>query len=91
MGNVYTSLSNISLRWGQHGLQDFDYAVQSFGYGIRYKTPVGPVRVDLSLSPNSPHFFGFQGTREELLFGGGRQVVQRINVFQFHFSLGQAF
>jgi outer membrane protein insertion porin family len=91
MGNVYSSLGNISLRWGQRGLQDFDYAVQAFGYGIRYKTPVGPVRVDLSLSPNSPRFFGFKGTREELLFGGGRQVVQRINVFQFHFSLGQAF
>jgi outer membrane protein assembly complex protein YaeT len=91
MGNVYSSVSNISLRWSQRGLQDFDYGVQSFGYGIRYKTPVGPVRVDLSLSPNSPRFFGFKGTREELLFGGGRQVVQRINAFQFHFSLGQAF
>ncbi len=91
MGNVYSSLSNINMRWHQRGLQDFDYGVQSFGYGIRYKTPIGPVRVDLSLSPNSPHFFGFKGTRDELLFGGGRQVVQRINVFQFHFSLGQAF
>lgn len=91
MGNVYSNLSNISLRWHQRNLQDFDYGVQAFGYGIRYKTPVGPVRVDLSLSPNSPHFFGFQGTRDELLFGGGRQVVQRINVFQFHFSLGQTF
>ncbi|MGI8744461.1 MAG: POTRA domain-containing protein [Bryobacteraceae bacterium] len=91
MGNVYSNLSNISLRWHQRNLQDFDYGVQAFGYGIRYKTPIGPVRVDLSLSPNSPRFFGFQGTREELIFGGGRQVVQRINVFQFHFSLGQAF
>ena len=91
MGNVYSSVSSISMRWHQRGLQDFDYGVQSFGYGIRYKTPIGPVRVDLSLSPNSPHFFGFRGTREELLFGGGRQVTQRINVFQFHFSLGQAF
>ncbi|MDQ2947247.1 MAG: BamA/TamA family outer membrane protein, partial [Acidobacteriota bacterium] len=91
MGNVYSSVSNISMRWHQRGLQDFDYGVQSFGYGIRYKTPVGPVRVDLSLSPNSPKFFGFKGTRDELIFGGGRQVVQRINVFQFHFSLGQAF
>ena len=47
--------------------------------------------LDLSLSPNSPRFFGFQGTENQLLFGGGQQVVQRINVFQFHFSLGQAF
>ena len=91
MGNVYSSVNNISLRFRQRDLQDFDYAVQSFGLGIRYRTPIGPVRADFSLSPNSPRFFGFKGTEDQLLFGGGQQVVQRINVFQFHFSLGQAF
>jgi len=91
MGNVYSAVNKISLRFRQENLQDFDYAVQAFGFGIRYRTPIGPVRLDLSLSPNSPRFFGFQGTENQLLFGGGQQVVQRINVFQFHFSLGQAF
>jgi len=100
MGNVYSSVGNISLRWRQRGCSlvngvpdcnDFNYAVQAFGFGIRYKTPIGPVRIDLSLSPNSPRFFGFQGTQEQLLFGGGAAVIQRINIFQFHFSLGQAF
>ena len=91
LGNVYSDVGKMSLRWNQKSLNDFDYAVQSFGFGVRYKTPIGPLRVDLSLSPNSPKFFGFQGTRDQLLFGGGTQVVQRINVFQFHFSLGQAF
>lgn len=91
IGNVYTNFHTISFRYRQQNLQDFDYAVQAYGFGLRYKTPVGPVRVDLSLSPNSPRFFGFQGTEDQLLFGGGQQVVQRINVFQFHISLGQAF
>jgi outer membrane protein assembly complex protein YaeT len=91
IGNVYSDFSSISLRFRQRNLQDFDYAVHSYGLGIRYKTPVGPIRVDLSLSPNSPRFLGFKGTQEQLLFGGGQQVVQRINVFQFHLSLGQAF
>lgn len=91
MGNVYSRLSKISLRFHQNGLQDFDYGVQAFGFGIRYRTPIGPVRGDFSLSPNPPRFFGFQGTTNQLLFGGGTQVVQRISVFQFHFSLGQAF
>jgi outer membrane protein insertion porin family len=91
MGNVYTGLSDISFRFRQKNLQDFDYAVASFGFGVRYRTPIGPVRLDLSLSPNSPRFFGFKGTLDQLLFGGGVQTVQRINVFQFHFSLGQAF
>lgn len=91
MGNVYSSIGDISLRWRQRDLSDFNYGVQSFGFGVRYRTPVGPVRVDLSLSPNSPRFFGFSGTYNQLIFGGGQQVVQRINVFQFHITLGQAF
>jgi outer membrane protein assembly complex protein YaeT len=91
IGNVYSDIGHLSLRFRQQNLQDFNYAVQAYGFGLRYKTPVGPVRVDLSLSPNSPRFFGFKGTEDQLLFGGGQQVVQRINVFQFHISLGQAF
>ncbi|HLK21701.1 MAG TPA: POTRA domain-containing protein [Bryobacteraceae bacterium] len=91
LGNVYSSPSRISFRFRQNGLQDFDYGVQAFGFGIRYRTPIGPVRADFSLSPNSPRFFGFKGSINQLEFGGGEQVVQRINVFQFHFSLGQAF
>jgi outer membrane protein insertion porin family len=91
MGNVYSSVDKISLRFRQNGLKDFDYGVQGFGFGIRYRTPIGPVRADFSLSPNSPRFFGFKGSINQLEFGGGEQVVQRINVFQFHFSLGQAF
>lgn len=91
MGNVYSSLDDISLRFRQRNLADFNYAVQAFGFGIRYRTPVGPVRVDLSLSPNSPRFYGYQGTYEQLIFGTGTKVVQRINIFQFHISLGQQF
>jgi outer membrane protein insertion porin family len=101
MGNVYSSLGKMSLRFRQNGLQDFDYAVQSFGFGIRYRTPIGPFRADFSLSPNSPRFFGCQGTTSQLLYCGVANppagvtpvplLTQRINVFQFHISLGQAF
>jgi outer membrane protein insertion porin family len=91
MGNVYDEVSDISFRFRQHNNQDFDYMVQSVGFGIRYKTPIGPIRVDFSLSPNSPRFFGFQGTFDQLLANQGTLTNQRINIFQFHFSLGQTF
>jgi outer membrane protein assembly complex protein YaeT len=96
MGNVYSAVNKISPRFRQQNLQDFDYAVQAFGFGLRYRTPLGPVRVDFSLSPNSPRFFGCQGSINQLYQCGVPgslvpQTVQRINVFQFHFSLGQAF
>jgi outer membrane protein insertion porin family len=91
IGNVYADLANMTYRFRQKNIQDFNYAVNSFGLGIRYRTPIGPIRVDFSLSPDSPRFFGFSGTRDQLLAGTGARVNQRISIFQFHFSLGQTF
>ena len=65
--------------------------VQSVGLGIRYRTPIGPIRFDIAFSPNTPRFIGFEGTREELITGGGVRTLQRISRVQFFFSLGQAF
>jgi outer membrane protein insertion porin family len=103
MGNVYSGVDSISFRFHQRNLQDFDYMVHSIGFGIRIRTPVGPIRGDFSFSPNAPRFFGFNGTLEDLLAIPPTQPVcsaqtpspmcsnQRINWFQFHFSLGQTF
>jgi outer membrane protein assembly factor BamA len=94
-GNVYSDIQHISFRFRQRNLQDFDYMVHSAGFGIRYRTPIGPIRIDLSLSPNSPRFVGFKGSLQDFLDPNIRptlpRVTQRINQFQFHFSLGQAF
>ena len=92
MGNVYSRAGTLSFRYQQRDLQDFNYMVQSVGVGFRYRTPIGPIRVDLAFSPNSPRFFGCEGTRDELVFTGCvNQRELRINQFQFHFSLGQTF
>lgn len=90
-GNVYSSISDFSFRFRQRNLQDFNYMVQDVGIGIRYRTPIGPLRVDLSLSPDAPRFFGLKGTLQDLLNGTAVSTVQKINAFQFHISLGQAF
>jgi hypothetical protein len=47
--------------------------------------------VDLSLSPDAPRFFGLKGTEQDYLNGTAVPAVQKINGFQFHISLGQAF
>lgn len=90
-GNVYQTLSDFSLRFRQRNLQDFNYTVQDAGIGLRYRTPIGPVRLDFSFSPDAPRFFGLKGTEEDYLNGTAVPAVQKINAFQFHFSLGQAF
>jgi outer membrane protein insertion porin family len=99
MGNVYSSPSSISFRTDQHGISDFDYMNHAVGFGIRYRTPIGPVRLDLAYSINPPRFIGFQGSFSDLLSAGQNPcqtqpyncVAQRISHFQFFFSIGQTF
>lgn len=98
-GNVYSRVEEINFgskqdfRRNDEGVRefDYDYMVHAVGFGLRYGTPVGPVRIDLAYSVNPPRFIGFSGTRQQLLAGEGTLREQRISGFQFHFSLGQTF
>jgi len=91
MGNVYSSIGAISFGVHQTSLTDFDYMNHAVGFGVRYQTPLGPVRLDLAYSINPPSFNGLQGTYDQLLFGGATRVLQSLGHFQFFFSIGQAF
>lgn len=104
MGNIYTTFSQISLAYRQPNYQDFNYALQSPGFGIRYKTPLGPIRVDLAyaLNPSSYQGFNKNETIQDLIqctpseignpsFPNCTSSPQRLNRFQFFFSIGQAF
>lgn len=92
MGNVYSTLDDLSFRFRQRDRQDFNYMVHSAGLGVRIKTPVGPVRFDLGYAPNAPRFVGFEGSRDDLISGRGRyNVPQRVSPIQWHFSIGQTF
>ena len=102
MGNVYSSLGDISFRFHQNNLQDFGYMVHDVGFGIRYRTPVGPIRVDLAYSINPPHYVGFSGTPAQILNCNPNKPLdqlptycastpQSVSHFQFFFSIGQTF
>jgi outer membrane protein insertion porin family len=98
-GNTFSTIGNFSFRVRQHDLQDFDYMVHAVGFGIRYRTPVGPLRLDLAYSINPPQFFGFKGTEQDLVNAGVNPCVsspnlctqQSVSHFQFFFSIGQTF
>jgi outer membrane protein assembly complex protein YaeT len=102
MGNVYQSLGDISFRFHQNNPQDFNYMVQAVGFGIRYRTPVGPLRADFAYSINPPSYVGFSGTPSQLLNCNPNlqpsqlpsycaPSPQSISHFQFFFSIGQTF
>ena len=102
MGNVFSTVSDISFRFRQRDLQDFNYTVHAVGFGVRYRTPIGPIRADLAYSINPPSYLGFSGTAEELLQcnpglppaqlpGFCQSSRQRISHFQFFFSIGHTF
>jgi outer membrane protein insertion porin family len=102
MGNVYSSVNDISFRFHQKNQQDFNYMVQAVGFGVRYRTPVGPVRADFAYSINPPAYVGFSGTPSQILNCNPtvplehlpdycRSTPQSISHFQFFFSIGQTF
>ncbi len=103
MGNIYTTFSDISFRYSQKNMQDFNYAVQAAGFGIRYKTPLGPVRLDLAYVGNPTRYTGFSTNEsfQDLLNCTPSDIAnnkpgctpgpQRLSHFQFFFSIGQAF
>jgi len=97
-GNVYRDARHISFRYRQKDPADFDYMVQAAGFGVRYRTPLGPVRVDLAYSINPPSYYGFKGSIQELLACGPGSTsaachpqLNQISHFQFFFSIGQTF
>jgi outer membrane protein assembly factor BamA len=99
-GNIYSSLSRFSLRQSQPDIQQFNYMVHAVGFGIRYRTPIGPFRVDLAYSINPPTFKGFKADNQQDLINAGpfpcvtqpqKCVVQNTGHFQYFFSIGQTF
>jgi outer membrane protein insertion porin family len=94
-GNIYSSPGNISFRFSQRNPADFQYMVHAAGFGVRYRTPIGPLRLDLAYSINPPKYNGFPGSYPQLVqcsaAGTCQASLQQISHFQFFFSIGQAF
>ena len=94
-GNIYSGIRKMSFRTSQRGLTDFNYMVHAAGVGLRYRTPVGPLRFDLAYSINPPKYNGFPGSYVQLVQCSVARTcsasVQQNSHFQFFFSIGQAF
>jgi len=67
-------------------LCDFSYMSQAIGAGIRYKTPIGPIRMDFGYNLNPPVFPVLQGDNLN-----PAPHVETGRHFNFFFSIGQTF
>lgn len=66
----------------------FDYMSNTIGAGIRYRTPIGPVRFDLGYNTNAPAYPFYSADSSGNLTVFNSRVARRWNFF---FSIGQAF
>jgi outer membrane protein assembly factor BamA len=99
-GNVFTTLHDMGhsfLNWRQPNQSlcqqqstanrcSYNYISQALGVGVRYRTPIGPVRFDFGYNLNPPAFPSFQTIDNKQVF-----VPQRLTHFNVFFSLGQTF
>jgi len=67
------------------GTCSFNYYSHAIGAGARYKTPVGPIRVDFSYNLNPPIYPVFYD------YTGAAPYVGKAGHFNFFFSIGQSF
>jgi outer membrane protein assembly factor BamA len=74
---------------GQQGNCSFNYFSHAPGLGLRYHTPVGPIRLDFSYNLNPPIYP--VNYNYSLTHPGSAPQVGEANHFNFFFSLGQTF
>ena len=105
-GNVFTNghdLFHNLLRWSQKNPElcmnlttskqcDYSYISHAIGVGVRYKTPVGPVRFDFGYNLNPP---AFPRCNKVLAQGescpASEFAPQHVGRFNVYFSIGQTF
>jgi outer membrane protein assembly factor BamA len=87
-GNVFTTIRRMRLlEFSQTrrltDVDSLDYDSEAFGIGLRYKTPVGPLRFDVGYNLNPPRY--------QTVTTNGIVEVQQLARFQFFLSIGQSF
>lgn len=87
-GNVYSDVNHISFAWKAPSITNLNYFSHTVGFGLRYPTPIGPVRVDFGYQLNPARY---QAT--VVPAGGTVGVLQTLRLphFGFFFNIGPIF
>lgn len=95
-GNVYTDFNHINFNWrppstivpfpqqGPVTVTQLNYFSHTIGFGLRYGTPVGPVRVDFGYQLNPPQYQFYNPSVQAFQY-------LRLPHFSFSFNIGPVF
>ena len=76
----------------QFGNSGYDYTSHAIGVGVRYKTPIGPLRFDFGYNLNPTRYFQLFSSTDALTNVTTTTVeAQRLRHFNVFFSIGQPF
>ncbi len=78
----------------QYSQCKYNYVSHAIGLGVRYQTPIGPLRFDFGYNLNPPYFPSYTNITTNPAPGGqqvGQFAYQRAGHFNFAFSVGQSF
>jgi len=72
---------------------NYNYASHAIGLGVRYQTPIGPLRFDFGYNLNPPYFPSFTNVTTNNASGQsvGQFGYKQAGHFNFSFSVGQSF
>ena len=78
---------------GQLSQCNYNYVSHAIGLGVRYQTPIGPLRFDFGYNLNPPAFPSYTNIVVNSVNGKrtGQFGAQRAGRFNFSFSVGQSF
>jgi outer membrane protein insertion porin family len=88
-GNVFSRLNTITLSPSPSSPTELNFFSHTIGFGIRYNTPVGPVRLDLGYLLNPAKFQVSCETGTAGCVNGTRLAT--LPRFQFFFNIGSVF
>jgi outer membrane protein insertion porin family len=107
MGNVFATPQDMTRSLGvwhqphpevcqeelDHTKCNYNYLSHAIGLGVRYQTPIGPLRLDFGYNLNPPFFPSFTNivTNSENGTHTGQFGFQRAGHLNFSFSIGQSF
>jgi outer membrane protein insertion porin family len=75
--------------FNQFNNSGYDYTSHAVGLGVRYKTPIGPLRFDFGYNLNPTRYF--QGVFDPVTQKLTSYETQRLRHLNFFFSIGQPF